>query len=213
MRERFPDIRSGGGPMGAGSTALETCGARHKDLAPMLRIAYGFTLLEALIAMAVVGILACLAVPAWSSACEAAHNGSAQAALLESLLGAISHAALTGSEVVVCPGDAGGCRASTDWSHGWIAFADIDGDRVRDPSDTLLKTIGPLGGKVHLRSTSGRTRLVFQPNGGNVGSNVTFTLCDGRGPGKAATLVMANDGRLRLGAPTAAAAAACMFDM
>ena len=178
----------------------------------MPRIAYGFTLLEALIAMAVVGILACLAVPAWSSAREAAHNGSAQAALLESLMGAISHAALTGSEVVLCPGDAGGCRPTTDWSHGWVAFADIDGDRVRDPTDTLLKTIGPLGGEVHLRSTSGRLRLVFQPNGGNAGSNVTFTLCDGRGPEKAATLVMANDGRLRAGRPTDAAVTDCMIE-
>lgn len=172
----------------------------------------GFTLLEALIAMAVIAILACVAVPAWSSAREAAHNGSAQAALLESLLGAVSHAALTGSEVVLCPGDAGGCRATTDWSHGWVAFADIDGDRVRDPADTLLKTIGPLGGKVHLRTTTGRMRLVFQPNGGTVGSNVTFTLCDGRGPAKAATLVMANDGRLRAGQPTAATAADCMAE-
>lgn len=180
---------------------------------PIPRSPYGFTLLEALIAMAVVSILACLAIPAWSSAREAAHNGSAQAALLESLLGAISHAALTGSEVVVCPGDAGGCRASIDWSHGWIAFADVDGDRARDPGETLLKAIGPLGGNVHLRSTVGRTRLVFQPNGGNAGSNVTFTLCDGRGAAKAASLVMANDGRMQSGRPTSAAALACLSPM
>jgi type IV fimbrial biogenesis protein FimT len=178
----------------------------------MPRTALGFTLLEALIAMAVVAILACVAVPAWSSAREAAHNGSAQAALLESLLGAISHAALSGSDVVLCPGDTGGCRPTTDWSHGWVAFADIDRDRIRGPSETLLKTMGALGGKVHLRSTSGRTRLVFQPNGGNAGSNVTFTLCDGRGPDKAATLVLANDGRLRSGVPTVAAAADCMIE-
>jgi type IV fimbrial biogenesis protein FimT len=179
----------------------------------MSNIARGFTLLEALIAMAVVAILACVAVPAWSSAREAAHKGSAQAALLESLMAAVSHAALTGSDVVLCPGDPSGCRATTDWSHGWVAFADIDGDRTRDPSDTLLKATGPLGGKVHLRTTSGRMRLVFQPNGGSVGSNVTFTLCDGRGPARAATLVMANDGRLRTGAPTAEAAIACMAEM
>lgn len=170
----------------------------------------GFTLLEAVIGMALVALLACLAVPAWSNAREAAHNGSAQASLLQTLLAAIAHSALTGIEVVACPGDDGGCRATTDWSRGWIAFADMDGDRQRDPTDTLLKAVGPLGGRVHLRSTSGRTRLIFQPNGGNAGSNVTFTLCDGRGPAKAVTLVMANDGRLRSGQPTAASAAECM---
>ena len=63
---------------------------------------------------------------------------------------------------------------------------------------------------LHLRSSTGRTRLVFQPNGGNAGSHVTFTLCDGRGIEKATTLVLANDGRLRQGKPTEAAAQACV---
>ena len=175
-----------------------------------MRNTTGFTLLEAVIAMAVVAVLAATAVPAWSNAREAAHNGSARTALMRSLMGAISHAALTGSEVVLCPGDATGCRSTSDWSHGWVAFADIDGDRVRDPADTLLTTVEPLGGKVHLRSTTGRIRLVFQPNGGNAGSNVTFTLCDGRGPAKAVTLVLASDGRLRESQAAAEVAAACM---
>ena len=65
---------------------------------------------------------------------------------------------------------------------------------------------------MHLRTTVGRTRLVFQPNGGNAGSNVTFTLCDGRGAAQATTLVLANDGRLRSGTPSTAAAQACVAD-
>lgn len=173
----------------------------------------GFTLVEAMVSLGVIAILAGVAVPAWSSASEAARNSSAQAALGVSILDAVSHAALTGSEVVLCPGDAAGCRPSIDWSGGWIAYADLDGDRIRDPYETLLKAEAPLGGKVHLRSTAGRTRLVFQPNGGNVGSNVTFTLCDGRGISKATTLVLANDGRLRSGTPTNAAALACLAPM
>lgn len=180
----------------------------------MSRRQRGFTLIEAMISLVAVSILVCIAVPAWSSASEAARNGSAQAAIAASILGAVSHAALTGSEVVLCPGDAGGgCRASVDWSGGWIAYADLDRDRLRDANETLLKAAPRLTGKVHLRSTPGRTRLVFQPNGGNAGSNVTFTLCDGRGIGKAITLVLANGGRLRVGTPTEAAALACVAAM
>jgi type IV fimbrial biogenesis protein FimT len=173
----------------------------------------GFTLVEALIALGVVALLVGVAVPAWSSASESAHAGAAQAALFESLVGAIDHAALTGSEVVLCPGDASGCRDSFDWSHGWVAWADLDGDRARDPGEALLQAHPALGGAVHLRSTSGRRRLVFQPNGGNAGSNVTFTLCDGRGPAQARALVLANDGRLHASPATTAAAAACMLPL
>lgn len=173
----------------------------------------GFTLVEAMVSLVVVAILAGVAVPAWSNASEAARNGSAQSALGISILGAVNHAALTGSEVVLCPGDAAGCRPSIDWSGGWVAYADINGNRLRDANETLLRAVPALGGKVHLRSTPGRTRLVFQPNGGNAGSNVTFTLCDGRGMAKAITLVLSNGGRLRPGVPTEAAALACLAAM
>mgnify|MGYP003584072503 CR=1 FL=1 len=179
----------------------------------MRRMQAGFSLAEMVVAMAVIAILAGVALPAYRGAREAAYAGAARAAVGESLLKAISHAALTGSEVVLCPGDANGCRASIDWSHGWMAFADLDGDRQRTPNETLLHEQLSLGGNVHLRSTIGRTRLVFQPNGGNAGSNVTFTVCDGRGPAKAVALVIANDGRLRNGVPTRAATEACMHPM
>jgi type IV fimbrial biogenesis protein FimT len=58
-----------------------------------------------------------------------------------------------------------------------------------------------------MRSTEGRKRIVFQAHGGNAGSNVTFTLCDGRGPAKAQTLVLNNQGRMRYGTPSAEAIA------
>lgn len=179
----------------------------------MRRMQDGFSMVEIAVAMSVIALLAGVALPAYRGAHEAASAGAARAALGESLLRAISHAALAGSEVVLCPGDSNGCRTSIDWSHGWIAFADLDDNRQRSPGETLLHEQATLGGQVHLRSTVGRTRLVFQPNGGNAGSNVTFTLCDGRGPARAATLVLANDGRLRNGSPIPATAEACMQSM
>ena len=174
-----------------------------------MRLNRGFTLFEALIVMAVASVLACIAVPAFRNASAEAHGASAKAAFVETWLAAVNHAALTGTEVVLCPGAPTGCRAVSDWSGGWIAYADLDGDRARAPGETLLREIGPLGGGVRLHSTAGRTRLVFQPNGGNAGSNATFTLCDGRGAAAATTLVMSNQGQLRQGSPSPEAATAC----
>ncbi|WP_197427174.1 GspH/FimT family protein [Noviluteimonas gilva] len=174
----------------------------------------GVTLIEASIVVAAVATLAALAVPRLGAAREAARSNAAHQALLASLMVAPTHAASTGAEVVVCPGTPTGCAGTHDWSGGWIVFADRDGDRVRDPaSETLIHRAGPAGGRAHLRTTAGRTRLVFQPDGSASGSNVTFTLCDGRGPQRAVALVMNNTGALRATTATAAQAQACMAPM
>jgi type IV fimbrial biogenesis protein FimT len=171
----------------------------------------GFTLLEALIAMAVVTLLLGLAVPAFGNARAAAHAGAARAALLDSLMTASSHAAVTATHVVLCAShDGTSCSGDPDWSQGWLAFADLDGNRLPGPNETILRRQPALDGSTRLRSTVGRTRLVFQPNGGNAGSNVTFTLCDRRGPAHAVSLVLANNARLRAGLPSPDAAEACL---
>ncbi|MDQ3288023.1 MAG: GspH/FimT family pseudopilin [Pseudomonadota bacterium] len=171
----------------------------------------GFTLIEAMLALLVATILLLIAVPAFSNAASAAHNIAARGALASSLLDAATHSSVSGSEVVVCAGSLR-CSRDPDWSGGWIVFSDLNGNRIRDGSEKVLRQASPLLGEVRLRSTPGRTRLVFQPNGGNAGSNATFTLCDSRGVAEASTLVVANDGRMRTGTPTAAAAQSCVYD-
>lgn len=163
----------------------------------MRALQWGFTLVEAVIAMLVVGILLAIAVPAWSNALARTHAAAARAALLGSLQRSITHAAIAGTEVVLCPSAEADCKDGWEWSGGWIAYADIDGDRRRDANETLLHEESALPDDIRLFTSKGRKRLVFQPNGGNAGSNVTFTVCTGNGPGSAAALVLANDGRLR----------------
>lgn len=171
----------------------------------------GATLIEVSIVVAAVAALAALAVPRFGAARDAARSSAAHQALIASLMAAPAHAASAGTDVVVCPGTPAGCAGTYDWSDGWIVFADHDGDRARDPArDTLVHRAGPVGGRTHLRTTVGRTRLVFQPDGSAAGSNVTFTLCDGRGPGRAVALVMNNSGALRATPASAAQASACM---
>lgn len=159
---------------------------------------HGFTLIEATICLVVASILAAIAVPAVADAMARSNSASARAALLTTITAAIGHASTTGTEVVICPSAGDGCRKTMDWSGGWIAYADLDGDRLHSAGDTLVTRVDALD-DVRLFSTKGRKRLFIQPTGGNAGSNVTFTLCDGRGRNRPVTLVMANDGRLRAG--------------
>lgn len=176
----------------------------------MNRTADGFTLIELMIALAITAILLGVALPAFSSSIAAVRASDARSALLTSLMMASRQGLMTGTRTVLCPSpDGNTCTGkSPDWSRGWIVFQDNDGNRERAGSERIFHQQPALLAGVHLRSTTGRTRVVFQGNGGNAGSNVTFTLCDGRGPAKAQSLVLNNQGRLRAGTPTAANIAA-----
>lgn len=172
----------------------------------------GFTLIELMVAVAIVAILLGVGVPTWRSIVAATHSSSARESLYEATLAAGNHAMVAGNAAVLCASaDGVQCSGSSDWSHGWIAFSDANHDRTRGSDERLLRVQGALSGGVHLRGTAGRTRLVFQPMGGTPGSNVTFTLCDQRGPAKASTVVMANNGRLRLSTPSQQAALDCVY--
>ncbi len=163
----------------------------------------GLTLIELLIVVAGVAVLATVALPALSGGLEASRGAEARAALLASLMAASNRAALTGTRGVLCPStDGHSCSDSPDWSHGWLVFMDANASREFDAGENLLRVQPALAGRVRLRTTVGRTRIVFQGNGGNAGSNVTFTLCDGRGPGRARALILSNIGRLRDGDAT-----------
>jgi type IV fimbrial biogenesis protein FimT len=168
----------------------------------------GVTLVELVFTLALATLLLLLATRAVDSGLEAARSEQARSHLLASLTLAASRAALTGRHAVVCPSrDGASCAASVDWSGGWIVFLDVDADGIADAGERRLDRVGALGGRVRLRTSTGRRRVTFQGSGGNAGSNLTFTLCDGRGPARARSLVLANSGGLR-DAPAGAAAAA-----
>ena len=164
----------------------------------------GLTQIELLLALLVAAALAGVGVPAFTGSLEGARAASARGDLLASLSTAATRAGISGNRAVLCPSrDGRHCSDDPDWSGGWLVFSDPNASRELDGGERVLRVQAPLPGRVRLRSTAGRVRIVFQGNGGNAGSNVTFTLCDGRGPSRARTLVVSNDGRLRDGAPSA----------
>lgn len=168
----------------------------------------GFTLIELMLALAIVAILAAGALPMVGNALEAGRAQEARSNLLSSFVVALNKATVTGARTVLCPSTGDVCIDSAEWSGGWLVFIDKNGNRERDSDEQIVNQQPGLGGKVRLRSTEGRKRIVFQGSGSNAGSNVTFTLCDGRGPAKAQTLVLSNTGRMRYGVPGSEAIAA-----
>ena len=169
----------------------------------------GFTLIELMMTLAVFAVLTAVAVPALGSLIESTESRTARSALITALNTARIHAATKNVYAVACPSaDREYCGRTTEWQPGWIVFIDTDGDGVRDAGEKLLDVAQPQPG-VAIVSTAGRTRVIYRPDGSSAGSNVTFTVCDRRGPAHASALVINNAGRVRSGTPTTAAALAC----
>ena len=66
----------------------------------------GFTLLELLIVLAILGILFGIAIPSLKNAVARVQAGAARSAITATLFDAQRHATVLGREIVICPGDA-----------------------------------------------------------------------------------------------------------
>ncbi|WP_158549226.1 GspH/FimT family pseudopilin [Lysobacter silvisoli] len=160
----------------------------------------GITLIEAVIALFLAATLIALAVPTFARSLQRARIGQVQMAMSESFMTSARTAVGGGCATVLCPLAGEGCADNADWSRGWMVYADVDGDRSYSRADVLVQRTPPLRG-LRLRSTDGRRRVVFQTDGGNEGSNLTFTVC-AEGGGEAGSLVLSNAGRFRLAPPS-----------
>lgn len=164
----------------------------------------GVTLIELVAVLAIVATVAVFASRGASAAINASRTSSSVSSLYASLTRARSLAANGSIDIVLCPSTDGvSCATGYHWENGWIVFPALHAGSDRTADEPILLHQPALPASVHLITSAGRTRLRFQPSGGNPGSNVTFTFCDGRGPKAASAYAMANNGTLHAIAPSA----------
>ena len=126
----------------------------HKPIGQSPRAA-GFTLLEALVVMALLGVMVSLAAPAMS-ALRQQHQLQAQAeGLLSSLVLARSEALRRQQRVTVCARVSdSACDASGVWQQGWLVFADANDNAQFDAGEALIEVHAALPAAVQLGVTS-----------------------------------------------------------
>ncbi len=162
----------------------------------------GFTLIELMIAVAIVGILIGIALPSYASARAAAQSQQLKTALVNALNDARTAAVVHGTDTILCPSANGEtCSGGFEWQIGFIAAIDTNNNERIDADDRRLLYRDEVR-DVRMLTSSGRKQIQFQPSGSNSGSNATFTLCDARGPTRATALVMNNRGDLREDQPS-----------
>lgn len=172
------------------------------------RASQGWTLIEQLMVLAIVAVLATVAIPSMGHVLARSRLQSAQMDLIAGLQQARFAAVSRGLPAIFCPsGDGADCLRSSRWEVGWLIAVDRDGDN--HPDQAAIYTGPPAASGMHVRSSRGRYRVRFHPDGSASGSNLTITLCmaDARVP--ALNVVVSNAGRIRGGKPSAAQTLAC----
>lgn len=158
----------------------------------------GFNLLEAMMAMAILAIGASLALPTFKGSLERTRTATALNQLISALAAARSAAVTRRQAVSVCPSqDRLVCRGDGIWEEGWIVF--VDAGKTGQPANPgqILRAADPLSPSLILRTTPGRHRARFQPDGRSTGSTLTLSLCLRSGHRPLGQVILNNWGRAR----------------
>lgn len=157
----------------------------------------GFTLIELLVTLSIVGILLAVGVPNFVSFIQNNRLATQANDLVTVLSYARSEAIKRNLTISVCgTADNATCTGTANWSNGFIAFVDTDGDGTLDAGENLLQVRQPIEGGNTLQSAD----IIFVrylPNGFSNSPAGTFRLCDARGTASARAIVVSFQGRVR----------------
>lgn len=161
----------------------------------------GFSLIELMVVVLLISITLGFALPSFLQLRARVGTDSAAQMMLQSLTLARSEAMTRQRVVSLCPVADNRCARDGQWHNGWIVFVDRNNNRQYEADDVLIHAFAARP-ESWLQSSSGRSLIRFQPNGGAGGSNATFTVCSrADAPQSNKTVVLSNSGRARFGPP------------
>ncbi len=141
----------------------------------------GFTLIETMLALIVLGILAAIAVPSFKQYSSNTRVSSSANGLASALARARSEALLQGIPVSVCAATADLTGCSNVWTNGWLVIKDAVTPGIVDQPSDILQAWPPPGSTISMVADS--PFVQYDPRGmngtGGGGVVVTFKIWDG----------------------------------
>lgn len=161
----------------------------------------GFTIIELLIAVAVLGVLAAIAAPSFTDLSNSMRLSSTQSRLFGDLQLARGESVKRNARVLVCVRDSAGtgCGTGTSWANGWLVCADFNADGACDAS--TADNPNPVRSEAAIPATLTLTAPAavarFNPDGSQgAGASVSFSIT-GTWPGAATkTVTIAGSGNI-----------------
>lgn len=160
----------------------------------------GFTLIELMVTIAVLGILLALAAPSFQSTIRNNRIAAISNDLISALNLARSEAVKRGRQVTVCKvanpsATAPACSTSGNWAAGWQVFVDEGTVGTVDGTDARIKIGQPSNANVTITADASLTNYVSYLPSGFSSTSGNWVVCM---QGIARTISISNTGRVRI---------------